>query len=100
MPPPRAEMKRSMEALIHHFKLFTEGVHMPERVYAAIESSKGEFGVYLVSRRHQQAVPLQDPLAQLRPPCRPWTSWAAATRLADMPSIIGSLDVVFGEVDR
>ena len=69
MPPPRAEMKRSMEALIHHFKLFTEGVHVPEgEVYAAIESSKGEFGVYLVERRHQQALPLQDPLAQLRPP--------------------------------
>ena len=67
-PPPRAEMKRSMEALIHHFKLYTEGVHVPAgEVYAAIESSKGEFGVYLGRRRHQQALALQDPRAQLRP---------------------------------
>ena len=67
-PPPRAEMKRSMEALIHHFKLYTEGVHVPAgEVYAAIESAKGEFGVYLVGRRHQQALALQDPLARLRP---------------------------------
>ena len=67
-PPPRAEMKRSMEALIHHFKLYTEGVHVPAgEVYAAIESAKGEFGVYLVGRRHQPALALQDPLAGLRP---------------------------------
>ena len=49
-PPTRAEMKRSMEALIHHFKLYTEGVHVPAgEVYAAVEAPKGEFGVYLVS---------------------------------------------------
>ncbi len=68
-PPPRAEMKRSMEALIHHFKLYTEGVHVPAgEVYAAIESAKGEFGVYPGGRRHQPALALQDPLAGLRPP--------------------------------
>ncbi len=69
VPPKRPEMKRSMEALIHHFKLYTEGFHVPEgEVYAAVEAPKGEFGVYLVVRRHQQAVSLQDPRARLRPP--------------------------------
>ena len=65
-PPPRAEMKRSMEALIHHFKLYTEGVHVPEgEVYAAIESSQGRVRRLSGRRRHQQALSLQDPLAGL-----------------------------------
>jgi hypothetical protein len=69
VPPKRGEMKQSMEALIHHFKLYTEGYKVPAgEVYAAVEAPKGEFGVYLVSRRHQQAVPLQDPRAGLCPP--------------------------------
>jgi NADH-quinone oxidoreductase subunit D len=99
-PPKRAEMKRSMEALIHHFKLFTEGVHVPKgEVYAAIESSKGEFGVYLVSDgsnrpyRCKIRSPSYVHLQAFDLMCRGHT-------LADVPSIIGSLDVVFGEVDR
>ena len=67
VPPRRAEMKRSMEALIHHFKLYTEGFHVPAgEVYAAVEAPKGEFGVYLDRRRHQQALQVQDPRAGLR----------------------------------
>jgi NADH:ubiquinone oxidoreductase subunit D len=69
VPPKRAEMKRSMEALIHHFKLYTEGFHVPAgEVYVATESPKGEFGVYLVERRQQQAVSLQDPPDRVQPP--------------------------------
>ena len=68
VPPKRAEMKSSMEALIHHFKLYTEGYHVPAgEVYAAVEAPKGEFGVYLVVRRHQPALSLQDQGAELRP---------------------------------
>ena len=68
-PPKRAEMKRSMEALIHHFKLYTEGYHVPAgEIYAAVEAPKGEFGVYLVADGTQQALPLQDPRAGLRAP--------------------------------
>ena len=68
VPPKRGEMKRSMEALIHHFKLYTEGYHVPAgEVYAAVEAPKGEFGVYLVSTA-QQAVQMQDPRAGLRAP--------------------------------
>ena len=68
VPPKRAEMKQSMEALIHHFKLYTEGFHVPAgEVYVATESPKGEFGVYLVARRQQQAVPLQDPPDRVQP---------------------------------
>jgi len=99
-PPPRAEMKRSMEALIHHFKLFTEGVRVPKgEVYAAIESSKGEFGVYLVSDGTNKPY-----RCKIRSPS--FVHLAAMDfmgrghTLADMPAIIGSLDVVFGEVDR
>ena len=67
-PPKRGEMKRSMEALIHHFKLYTEGYHVPAGdVYVATESPKGEFGVYLVSDGTQQAVPLQDPPDRVQP---------------------------------
>ncbi len=69
VPPKRGEMKRSMEALIHHFKLYTEGYHVPAgEVYAAVEAPKGEFGVYRRLRRHQQALPLQDPCPGLCPP--------------------------------
>jgi NADH-quinone oxidoreductase subunit D len=100
VPPKRAEMKRSMEALIHHFKLYTEGFHVPAgEAYAAVEAPKGEFGVYLVSDgtnkpykckirapgfAHLQAV---DYL------CR-------GHLLADVSAVLGSLDIVFGEVDR
>ena len=68
VPPKRAEMKQSMEALIHHFKLYTEGFHVPAgEVYVATESPKGEFGVYLVSGRQQQTLPLQDPPDRVQP---------------------------------
>lgn len=99
-PPGRVEMKRSMEALIHHFKLFSEGVHVPAgEAYAAVESSKGEFGVYLVSdgTNKPYRCKIRSPgyvhLAAFEFMCKGHT-------LADVPAIIGSLDVVFGEIDR
>lgn len=99
-PPPRAEMKTSMEAMIHHFKLYTEGFHVPSgETYTAVEAPKGEFGVYLVSDgtnrpyrcrirapgfAHLQALDFQ----------------SKGHMLADTVSIIGSMDIVFGEIDR
>jgi NADH-quinone oxidoreductase subunit D len=99
-PPSRGEMKRSMEALIHHFKLYTEGLHVPAgEVYVATESPKGEFGIYMVADGTN----------------KPWRCHIRATgmahlqamdflckghMLADAPAILGSLDIVFGEVDR
>ncbi|HET9146993.1 MAG TPA: NADH-quinone oxidoreductase subunit D [Acetobacteraceae bacterium] len=99
-PPPRGEMKRSMEALIHHFKLYTEGFHVPAgATYTAVESPKGEFGVYLVADgtnkpyrckiratgfSHLQAMELM----------------SRGHMLADAIAILGSIDIVFGEVDR
>jgi NADH-quinone oxidoreductase subunit D len=99
-PPRRAEMKRSMEALIHHFKLYTEGYKVPAgEVYAAVEAPKGEFGVYLVSdgTNKPYRVKLRAPgFAHLQAMdflCR-------KHMLADVSAILGSLDIVFGEVDR
>ena len=99
-PPPRAEMKRSMEALIHHFKLYTEGFHVPPgEVYAAVEAPKGEFGVYLVSDgtdkpyRCKIRAPGYAHLQAMDFMCREHL-------LADVSAILGSLDIVFGEVDR
>ena len=99
-PPPRAEMKRSMEALIHHFKLYTEGVHVPAgEVYVAIESSKGEFGVYLVADGSNK--PWR---CKIRPPSYAHLEaldfMCTGHTLADVPAIIGALDIVFGEIDR
>ncbi|HEX4766339.1 MAG TPA: NADH-quinone oxidoreductase subunit D [Lichenihabitans sp.] len=100
VPPPRAEMKRSMEALIHHFKLMTEGFHVPAgEVYAAVEAPKGEFGVYLVSDggdkpyRCKIRAPGFAHLQAMDFMCR-------EHMLADVSAILGSLDIVFGEVDR
>jgi NADH-quinone oxidoreductase subunit D len=100
VPPSRAEMKRSMEALIHHFKLFTEGFHVPAgEVYAAVEAPKGEFGVYLVSDgtdkpyRCKIRAPGFAHLQAMDFMCR-------EHMLADVSAILGSLDIVFGEVDR
>jgi NADH-quinone oxidoreductase subunit D len=100
VPPPRAEMKRSMEATIHHFKLYTEGHHVPAgEVYAAVEAPKGEFGVYLVSDGTNRPY-----RCKIRAPS--FAHLAAMdflTRghmLADVSAIIGSLDIVFGEIDR
>ena len=100
MPPSRAEMKRSMEALIHHFKLYTEGFHVPAgEIYAAVEAPKGEFGVYLVSDgtdkpyRCKIRAPGFAHLQAMDFMCR-------GHMLADVSAILGSLDIVFGEVDR
>jgi len=99
-PPPRAEMKTSMEALIHHFKIFTEGFKVPEgEVYAAVEAPKGEFGVYLVSDgsnrpyRCKIRAPGFAHLAAMEHLCK-------GHMLADAPAILGAMDVVFGDVDR
>jgi NADH-quinone oxidoreductase subunit D len=99
-PPRRGEMKRSMEALIHHFKLYTEGFHVPAgEVYAAVEAPKGEFGVYLVSDgsnkpyRCKIRAPSFAHLQMMDAMCR-------GHMLADVAAILGSIDIVFGEVDR
>jgi NADH-quinone oxidoreductase subunit D len=99
-PPKRAEMKKSMEALIHHFKLYTEGFHVPEgEVYAAVEAPKGEFGVYLVADGSNKPY-----RAKLRAPGFPHLQAldhiATGHQLADVAAIIGTLDIVFGEIDR
>jgi NADH-quinone oxidoreductase subunit D len=99
-PPPRAEMKQSMEALIHHFKLYTEGYHVPAgETYTAVEAPKGEFGVYLVSDGSNRPY-----RCKIR---APGFAFLQATdflgkghMLADVVAIIGSMDIVFGEIDR
>jgi NADH-quinone oxidoreductase subunit D len=99
-PPSRAELKRSMEALIHHFKLYTEGFHVPEgEAYAAVEAPKGEFGVYLVSDGTNR--PYRCKIrATSYPHLAAVEKMARGHMLADVPSIIGSIDLVFGEIDR
>jgi NADH-quinone oxidoreductase subunit D len=99
-PPPRGEMKRSMEALIHHFKLYTEGFHVPAgETYTAVEAPKGEFGVYLVSDGSNKPY-----RCKIRAPG--FTHLAAMEfcskgyMLADSVAILGSMDIVFGEIDR
>jgi NADH-quinone oxidoreductase subunit D len=99
-PPPRAEMKRSMEALIHHFKLYTEGYHVPAgETYTAVEAPKGEFGVYLVSDGSNKAY-----RCKIRAPgfafLQALDVLSKGHMLADVVAIIGSMDIVFGEVDR
>jgi len=99
-PPPRAEMKTSMEALIHHFKLYTEGFHVPEgEIYAAVEAPKGEFGVYLVAdgTNRPYRVKLRAP-GFLHLQAMDYIS--KGHQLADVSAIIGTMDVVFGEIDR
>ncbi|RAU21279.1 NADH-quinone oxidoreductase subunit D [Paramagnetospirillum kuznetsovii] len=99
-PPPRAEMKRSMESLIHHFKLFTEGFHVPPgEVYCAIEAPKGEFAVYLIS--DGTGKPYR---CKIRPPgyvhLQALEMMSKGHMLADVVANIGSIDIVFGEIDR
>ncbi|WP_105514160.1 NADH-quinone oxidoreductase subunit D [Defluviimonas denitrificans] len=99
-PPKRGEMKRSMEALIHHFKLYTEGFHVPAgEVYAAVEAPKGEFGVYIVADGTNKPY-----RAKLRAPgylhLQSIDWMAKGHMLADVAAIIGTMDIVFGEVDR
>ncbi|MCF8475896.1 MAG: NADH-quinone oxidoreductase subunit D [Pseudolabrys sp.] len=100
VPPKRGEMKRSMEALIHHFKLYTEGFHVPAGdVYAAVEAPKGEFGVYLVAdgTNKPYKCKIRAPgFAHLQA-----MDWLCKGHLlADVSAILGSIDIVFGEVDR
>ncbi|MET0181360.1 MAG: NADH-quinone oxidoreductase subunit D [Caulobacterales bacterium] len=99
-PPRRAEMKSSMEALIHHFKLYTEGFHVPAgEAYAYVEAPKGEFGVYLVADgtnrpyRCKIRAPGFPHLAAMDYLCK-------GHMLADVSAVLGSIDIVFGEIDR
>jgi NADH-quinone oxidoreductase subunit D len=100
VPPKRAEMKSSMEALIHHFKLYTEGYRVPAgEAYAAVEAPKGEFGVYLVSAGGNKPY-----RCKLRAPSFPHLQamdyMCKGHMLADVSAVLGSIDIVFGEVDR
>ncbi len=99
-PPRRAEMKQSMEALIHHFKLYTEGFHVPAgEAYACVEAPKGEFGVYLVADGTNKPYRLK-----IRAPGFPHLAamdyLCKGHMLADVSAVLGSLDIVFGEIDR
>jgi NADH-quinone oxidoreductase subunit D len=99
-PPSRGEMKRSMEALIHHFKLYTEGVHVPAgETYTAVEAPKGEFGVYVVSDGSNRPY-----RCKIRAPgfahLQAMDFMCKGHMLADSVAILGSMDVVFGEIDR
>jgi len=100
VPPTRSEMKTSMEALIHHFKLYTEGFHVPiGEVYASVEAPKGEFGVYLVADGTNKPY-----RAKIRAPgflhLQAIDYMCKGHQLADVSAIIGTMDVVFGEIDR
>jgi NADH-quinone oxidoreductase subunit D len=100
VPPKRSEMKRSMEALIHHFKLYTEGFHVPAgEVYAAVEAPKGEFGVYLVADGTNKPY-----RCKIRAPgflhLQAMDFLTRGHMLADVSAVLGSLDIVFGEIDR
>jgi NADH-quinone oxidoreductase subunit D len=99
-PPSRVAMKTNMEELIHHFKLFTEGMHVPEgEAYAAVEAPKGEFGIYLVSDGANKPYRLK-----VRAPSFPHLAaldeMARGHMIADVVAIIGTQDIVFGEIDR
>ena len=100
VPPKREQMKRSMESLIHHFKLYTEGFHVPAgEVYAAVEAPKGEFGVYLIADGTNKPYK-----CKIRAPgfahLQAMDFMCRGHMLADVSAILGSLDIVFGEVDR
>jgi len=99
-PPTRLEMKESMEQLIHHFKLVTEGMHVPEgEVYAAVEHPKGEFGIYLVSDGANKPYRLKIRAAGFAH-LSALDEMARGHMIADAVAIIGTQDIVFGEVDR
>jgi NADH-quinone oxidoreductase subunit D len=100
VPPKRSEMKQSMESLIHHFKLYTEGFHVPAgEVYAAVEAPKGEFGVFLIADGTNKPYK-----CKIRAPgfahLQAMDFMCRGHMLADVSAILGSLDIVFGEVDR
>jgi NADH-quinone oxidoreductase subunit D len=99
-PPARVDMKANMEELIHHFKLFSEGMHVPEgEAYAAVEHPKGEFGIYLISDGANKPYRMK-----IRPPgfvhLAALDEMSRGHMLADAVAIIGTMDIVFGEVDR
>ena len=99
-PPPKKELKQSMEALIHHFKLFTEGYRVDkDEIYTAVEAPKGEFGVYLISDGSNKPYK-----CKIRAPgfshLQAMDYLIKGHMLADVPAVLGSLDIVFGEVDR
>jgi NADH-quinone oxidoreductase subunit D len=100
VPPRRAEMKSSMEALIHHFKLYTEGFHVgPGEIYACVEAPKGEFGVYLVADGTNRPYRLKIKAPGF-PHLQAMDHLSKGHMLADVSAILGSLDIVFGEIDR
>jgi len=99
-PPPKKELKESMEALIHHFKLFTEGYRVEkDEIYTAVEAPKGEFGVYLISDGSSKPYK-----CKIRAPgfshLQAMDYLIKGHMLADVPALLGSMDIVFGEVDR
>jgi NADH-quinone oxidoreductase subunit D len=99
-PPSRVDMKTNMEELIHHFKLFTEGFHVPEgQAYAAVEHPKGEFGIYMVSDGANKPYRLK-----IRAPgfahLQALDEMSRGHMIADVVTIIGTQDIVFGEIDR
>ncbi len=99
-PPPKKELKESMEALIHHFKLFTEGYRVEkDEIYTAVEAPKGEFGVYLISDGSNKPYK-----CKIRAPgfshLQAMDYLIKGHMLADVPAVLGSLDIVFGEIDR
>ena len=99
-PPPKKELKESMEALIHHFKLFTEGYRVnKDEIYTAVEAPKGEFGVYLISDGSSKPYK-----CKIRAPgfshLQAMDYLIKGHMLADVPAVLGSMDVVFGEIDR
>ncbi len=99
-PPPKKELKESMEALIHHFKLFTEGFRVDkDEIYTAVEAPKGEFGVYLISDGSNKPYK-----CKIRAPgfshLQAMNFLIKGHMLADVPAVLGSLDIVFGEIDR
>jgi NADH-quinone oxidoreductase subunit D len=99
-PPSRADLKRSMESLIHHFKLYTEGFHVPAgETYAAVEAPKGEFGVYLVSDGTNRPYRCRIRASSF-PHLAALEKMSKGHMLPDIPAIIGAMDIVFGEIDR
>ena len=99
-PPPREEMKEDMESLIHHFKLFTEGYSVPAgQAYRAIEAPKGEFGIFLVSDGANKPYRVKIRAPGL-PPLAALDEMSRGHMLTDMVAIIGTQDIVFGEIDR
>jgi NADH-quinone oxidoreductase subunit D len=99
-PPSRVEMKSNMEELIHHFKLFTEGIHVPPgEAYAAVEHPKGEFGIYIVSDGANKPYRMKIRAAGF-PHLAALNEMARGHMIADVVAIIGTQDIVFGEIDR